>query len=373
MGDTCPRFKAAAVMAAPVFLEREATTEKACALIAEAAGAGARLIVFPEVYIPGYPYWIWLMTPTQGAPYFVDLYKNAVEINSRTVTNIGLAARAAKAYVVMGISEREGGTLYNTLLYFNDRGEVMGRHRKLQPTHVERTIWGRGDGSDLRVFDTELGKISGLICWEHTMDLTRYALTAMGEQIHVAAWPGTSTLTHNPHSAIFNSVTEAAARHHALAGQTFVINVQSPVGSDIVKRLGFKDRPDLIQTGGGWSAIIGPDGQIISGPLVGKEGIVYADIDLEHHPDEIRVRFRGPLCAAGRIAAFRGYGASASVGKDVAGGKRAESHESAGSGTSGGRDAEGNQASFLTSPGVVRGGFGGGCFKSSSGSSVRSM
>ena len=113
------------------------------------------------------------------------------------------------------------------------------------------------------------------------MDLTRYALIAMGEQIHVAAWPGTSTLTHNPHSAIFNSVTEAAARHHALAGQTFVINVQSPIGADIVERLGFKDRPDMIEQGGGWSAIIGPDGQIIGRPLVGKEGLVYAASDLE--------------------------------------------------------------------------------------------
>jgi nitrilase len=281
MGDVYPRFKAAAVMASPVFLDRDATTDKACELIAEASGAGAKLIVFPEVYIPGYPYWIWLMTPTQGAPYFLDLYKNAVEIQSPTVAKLGIAARAAHAYVVIGVSERDGGTLYNTLLYFNDRGELIGRHRKLQPTHVERSIWGRGDGSDLRVFDTEIGKISGLICWEHTMDLTRYALTAMGEQIHIAAWPGTSTVNHNPHSRIFNAVTEAAARHHALAGQTFVINVQSPVGADMVERMGFKDRPDMIQEGGGWSAIIGPDGQIIGGPLVDKEGIVYGEIDLE--------------------------------------------------------------------------------------------
>jgi nitrilase len=281
MADQYPRFKAAAVAAAPVFLDREATTEKACSLIEEAGRAGAKLTVFPEVFIPGYPYWIWLMTPTQGAPYFVRLYKNAVEIDSPTVQQLGRAARAADTYVVIGISEREGGTLYNTLLYLDNRGEVIGRHRKLQPTHVERTIWGHGDGSDLRVFDTELGKIGGLICWEHTMDLARYALTAMGEQIHVAAWPGTSTLTHNPHSTIFNAVTDAAARHHALAGQTFVVNVQSPIGADIVEQLGFQDRPDMIRPGGGWSAIIGPDGQIIAGPLTDKEGIVYADIDLE--------------------------------------------------------------------------------------------
>jgi aliphatic nitrilase len=182
MADQYPRFKAAAVSAAPIFLDREATTEKVCQLIAEAGRAGAKLTVFPEVLIPGYPYWIWLMTPTQGTPYFLRLYKNAVEIDSPTVQNLGRAARAADSYVVVGISEREGGTLYNTLLYLSNQGEVLGRHRKLQPTLVERTIWGHGDGSDLRVFDTEIGKIGGLICWEHTMDLTRYALTAMGEQ-----------------------------------------------------------------------------------------------------------------------------------------------------------------------------------------------
>lgn len=281
MSDQYPRFKAAAVMASPVFLDREATTEKACRLIAEAAGQGASLVVFPEAFVPGYPYWIWLMTPTQGAPHFVELFKNAVEIGGPTTRKLGQAARAANAHVVIGINEREGGTLYNTLLYLDNRGEVLGRHRKLQPTHVERTVWGRGDGSDLKVFDTGIGKLSGLICWEHTMDLTRYALTAMGEQVHVAAWPGVSGLTHNPHSRFFDAVTDAAARHHALAGQTFVINVQSPIGADTLERLGLQDRPDMVRCGGGWSAIIGPDGQILSGPLTDKEGILVAEIDLE--------------------------------------------------------------------------------------------
>ena len=281
MGDQYPRFKAAAVMASSVFLDREATTQKVCGLIAEAAQAGAKLIVFSEVLIPGYPYWIWLFSPTQGAPYFVDLFKNAVEIDSPTVRKLGRAARAADAHVVVGVSEREGSTLYNTLLYFDNRGELIGRHRKLQPTLVERTIWGHGDGSDLRVFDTELGKLSGLICWEHSMDLTRYALTAQGEQIHVAVWPGVSALAHDPNSKIFNAITEAAARHHAFAGQCFVINVQAPIGTDVIEKLGLKDKPELIRAGGGWTAIVGPNGQIVAGPLTDQEGIVYAEIDLE--------------------------------------------------------------------------------------------
>jgi nitrilase len=281
MGDIYPTFKAAAVMAAPVFLDREKTTAKACQLIKEAGGQGAELIVFPEVYIPAYPYWVWLGSPPWGAPFFGELFKNAVEIPSPTTEAIGDAAKDANAYVVMGLNERDKGTLYNTLLYFDREGKVMGKHRKLQPTHAERTIWGKGDGSDLVVFDTDIGRIGGLICWEHTMDLVRYAMVALGEQIHVAVWPAVSALTHTPHASFFNNITEAAARHHALAGQVFVINVPSVIDEYLIERLGMKDRLDMIRPGGGWGAIINPDGQIIGGPLTDKEGIIYADINLE--------------------------------------------------------------------------------------------
>jgi aliphatic nitrilase len=281
MGDIYPTFKAAAVMAAPVFLDREKTTAKACQLIKEAGGQGAELIVFPEVYIPAYPYWVWLGSPPWGAPFFGELFKNAVEIPSPTTEAIGAAAKDANAYVVMGLNERDKGTLYNTLLYFDREGKVMGMHRKLQPTHAERTIWGKGDGSDLVVFTTDIGRIGGLICWEHTMDLVRYAMVALGEQIHVAVWPAVSALTHTPHASFFNNITEAAARHHALAGQVFVINVPSVIDEYLIERLGMKDRLDMIRPGGGWGAIINPDGQIIGGPLTDKEGIIYADINLE--------------------------------------------------------------------------------------------
>jgi nitrilase len=281
MGDTYPSFKAAAIMAAPVFLDREKTTDKACTLIKEAGGEGAELIVFPEVYIPAYPYWIWLGSPPWGAPFFAELFKNSVEIPSPTTEAIGDAARKAKAYVAMGLNEREAGTLYNTLLYFDRDGKIMGKHRKLQPTHAERTIWGKGDGSDLVVCDTDIGRIGGLICWEHTMDLVRYAMVALGEQIHVAVWPAVSALTHTPHADIFNNITEAAARHHAMAGQVFVVNVQPVIDTYTIERLEMKDRLDMIKPGGGWSAILNPEGQIISGPLSDKEGILYADINLE--------------------------------------------------------------------------------------------
>ncbi len=280
MGDVHPKTRVAAVHAASVFLDREGTVEKACRLIEEAAANEARLIVFPETYLPGYPFWIWTHTPRMGGPLFRELFDNAVEVPSEATEAIGDAARQAGAYVVMGVDEREGGTLYNTLLYFDDRGELIGRHRKLVPTIAERTIWGHGDSRDVFVLDTPYGKLGGLICWEHTMDLARYALTALGEQIHVAVWPPISALTHDPNSGFFDAVTDAAARHHALAGQTFVINVQSRIDETVLEKLGFLDRPDMARLGGGWSAIIGPGGQFLAGPHTDEEAILYADLDL---------------------------------------------------------------------------------------------
>lgn len=280
MGDTFPKVKAAAVHAASVFLDREGSVDKVCRLIAEAAREGARLIVFPESFVPGYPFWIWTHTPVRGAPLFYEFFANSVVVGSEDTARIGAAARQAGAYVVVGVSERDGGTLYNTLLYFDDQGEIIGRHRKLQPTHVERTVWGRGDGAGLTVHQTPHGRIGGLICWEHTMDLSRYALISQREEIHVAAWPGISALTHDPNSGFFDEVTSAAARHHALAAQAFVINVQSRVDEAVIERLGLVGQPDMIRTGGGWSAIIAPNGRILAGPNRDDENILYAELDL---------------------------------------------------------------------------------------------
>ena len=281
MGDFYPKFKVAAVMAAPVFLDREKTTEKACQLIKEAASQGAELAVFPETYIPTYPYWIWLGTPTWGAPFFAELFENAVEIPSPTTEAIGQAAARSNIYVAMGMNEREKGTLYNTIVYFDRRGRIIGRHRKLQPTHAERTVWGRGDGSDLVVCDAEICKIGGLICWEHTMDLVRYAMTALGEQIHVAIWPPTSAFTHTPHATFFNEMVEVMVRNHAITGQVFVVSVASVIDDHAIERMGMKDRLDMVRPGGGWSAVINPHGQIIAGPITEKESILIAEVDLK--------------------------------------------------------------------------------------------
>ncbi len=174
MADDFPRFVAAAVQAAPVFMDREATVEKACSLIAEAAKNGARLIVFPETWVPTYPFW-----DMRRSDAWLELYRNAVEVPSPATERLGQAARDAGAYVAIGVNERDTntrGTLYNTLLYFGPDGALLGAHRKLMPSVTERLVWGMGDGSGLHVFDTPLGRLGGLICWEHEMTLVKYAM-----------------------------------------------------------------------------------------------------------------------------------------------------------------------------------------------------
>lgn len=280
--NKCLQYKVAAVHAAPVYLDLEKTTEKACRLIAEAGEKGAKLVAFPESFIPGYPYWIWTHTTREGGAFYFDFSKNAVEIPSDTTEKLCDAARKAGIFVVMGMTEKDGYTLYNTLLYINDNGQIIGKHRKLQPTMSERVVWGRGDGADLDVFDTEIGKLSGLICWEHTMDLARYALETEGEQIHISAWPGISSVTNDPNCEIFNAVAEVACRHHALVAQAFVISTFTPVDEYTVERLGLVGREEMITTGGGATSIFGPNGQFIAGPVTGADDqILYADIDLD--------------------------------------------------------------------------------------------
>jgi predicted amidohydrolase len=270
MGDTLPKFTAAAVQAAPVFLDREATIDKACELIAEAGKAGADLIVFPETWVPGYPFWH-SSPEVFSASTFADLWKNSVEIPSASTARLGQAAQQANAYVVMGINERDTvsrGTLYNTQLYIDPAGEVIHRHRKLMPTFTERTIWGMGDGSDLDVLETPLGRVGGLICWEHEMTLAKYALYAQGEQVHCAMWPA--------YAGQKNHI-DFGMRQYAFEGACFVVSscgVITP--GSLPKSLG----GDALRPGGG-SGIIGPDGEYLAGPIYDKEETIYAEIDLE--------------------------------------------------------------------------------------------
>src|SRR5215469_7171474 len=190
--NTTP-FKVAAVQATPVFLDREATIDKACELIATAGREGARLIVFPEAFIPSYPEWVWGIPPgEQGLlnELYAELLSNAVTSPDAATDRLCRAAKLANAYVVMGMSERNveasGASLYNTLLYIDAQGEILGKHRKLVPTGGERLVWAQGDGSTLQVYDTPLGKLGGLNYWENYMQMLCNTKGGAGTRIHVA-------------------------------------------------------------------------------------------------------------------------------------------------------------------------------------------
>ncbi len=271
MGDVLPKFKAAAVQAAPVFLDREASIEKACLLIEKAAENGADLIVLPEAFIPGGPYWAWHMNMREGLKFSVELYLNSVEVPGNSTDKIGEVVKKCGVYAAIGINERDNKTIYNTILFFDREGNIMGKHRKFKPTAAEKLVWGEGDGSTHKVYDTDIGRIGGLICGEHTMSLPGYTLAAMGEQVHIASWVGFAFAD--------TSLTEICSRYHAVAYNAFVICSQSIVDISIKEKLG---GIDAISLGGAWSSIIeAGTGRIISGPLQpDEEGIIYAEIDL---------------------------------------------------------------------------------------------
>jgi nitrilase len=271
-------FKIAAVQASPVFLDRDATLAKALELIAEAGRSGARLVVFPEAFIPTYPDWVWRVPPGQHrilADAYAELLEQSVEIPGPVTDELSRAARQAGVYVVMGLNERNAqasnASLYNTLLYIDPEGYLMGKHQKLVPTAPERMVWAQGDGSTLEVYDTSLGKLSGLICWENYMPLARYSLYAWGTQIYLApTWdsgePWLSTL-----------------RHIAKEGRVYVVGCAIAMRKeDIPDRLEFKakyysEAGEWLNKGG--SAIVSPDGKFIAGPLDEEEGIIYAEVD----------------------------------------------------------------------------------------------
>jgi nitrilase len=286
MGDIFPKFKAAAVQAAPVFLNREATVEKACRLIEEAASKGARLIVFPEVFIPAYPYWTFQDIPSGAIKYFRELVKNAVEVPSTSTERLGQCARQANAYVVIGINEKVPetlGTLYNTNLLINPDGRILGAHRKLVPTFIEKITWGGGDGHTLKVYDTECGRLGMLNCGENTNPLARFALIAQGEQVHAANYPGMPVGDESRYDIRHAIQVRSAA--HAFEGKLFNVVSCSIFSKEMAERLGETGEKRHLTYGGshGLTAIYGPDGKSIAGPLdSNEEGMVIAEIDIEH-------------------------------------------------------------------------------------------
>jgi nitrilase len=282
MGDEYPKVKLAAVQAAPVFLDREATVDKACRLIAEAGGNGAGIIGFPECFIPAFPHWFQFLCSEdpECKRFYLELFNNAVVIPSPATDRLCEAARQAGAYVVMGLNEKEAGslgTLYNTQLFIGRDGKILGKHRKIVPTKYERIVHGAGDGSTMQVWPTEYGGLGGLICGENTNSLARFTLIARGERFHVASWPAFAT-----RQTQFNHETlDLRARYHAYEAKCFVISATG-IFSEEMKALLCKtpEAQANVAGDGAHSSIIGPKGQFLAGPLLKGEGIVYADADV---------------------------------------------------------------------------------------------
>jgi aliphatic nitrilase len=278
-----PRFKAAAVQAAPVFLDTDATVDKVCALIEEAASNGAALIAFPEVFVAGYPYWNWIMNPVEGSPWFEKLCRSAIEVPGPEIRRIAAAARTHAVHVVVGVNERSPvgiGTLYNTLVTIGPDGRLLGRHRKLVPTWAEKLTWANGDGASLRVHDTAVGPLGALACGENTNTLARFSLLAQGELVHVASY---ISLPVAPADYDMTEAIRVRSAAHSFEGKVYTIVSCSTISDEIVEAMSAthpQARDMLRRPNSAFSGVIGPDGRVIGEPLIDREGIVYADIDL---------------------------------------------------------------------------------------------
>ncbi|MFQ5603581.1 MAG: carbon-nitrogen hydrolase family protein [bacterium] len=290
MPENDQKITVAIIQDTPVFLNLDRSVEKACALIGQAAKRGAQLIAFPETWLPGYPVWLdfapgaglWDHPPAKAI--FTILFENSVTLSGPHVQKLAKATKAAKSVVVMGAHERLGCTLYNTMLYFSASGDLAAIHRKLIPTYTERLLWGRGDGSTLAVVDTDIGRVGGLICWEHWMPLARTAMHAKQELLHVAQWP------------MVKEMNLVASRHYAFEGRCFVLaagcvlrrgelfdglpqnSKTASLARQLLNEIPGKDE-DLILRGG--STIFAPDGVCLAGPLHDEVGILCATISPE--------------------------------------------------------------------------------------------
>ena len=271
-------IKIATVQAAPVFLNKEKTVEKACKLILQAGMKGAKLVVFPETFVSAYPDWVWIV-PNSKAKMLNDLYselvQNSLTIPDKLTSKLCNAARQAKINVAIGVNEKNtessDASLFNTLLFIDDKGKIAGKHRKLIPTGGERLVWAYGDGNTLDVFDSSIGKIGALICWENLMPLARQAMYYGGAQILVSP-------TWDKSEKWLQSI-----RHIAREGGIFVISSCMAIRmKDIPDHYEFKklypEGREWVNTGN--SCIVNPNGDIIAGPVEKKEEILYAEINL---------------------------------------------------------------------------------------------
>jgi nitrilase len=265
--------RVAAVQIAPELDGHGGTMTKVLAAIADAAAAGARLVVFPETVVPYYPYFSFITPPVAMGPEHLRLYEHAVTVPGPETAAVAECARAHGVVVVLGINERDHGTLYNAQLIFDADGTLVLKRRKITPTYHERMVWGCGDASGLRVVETGVGRVGALACWEHYNPLARYALMAQHEQIHCSQFPGSLV------GKIFAEQIEVTIRHHALESGCFVVNATAWLEEKQIASISPDPALQNALRGGCFTAIVSPEGKHLATPLVEGEGIVVADLD----------------------------------------------------------------------------------------------
>lgn len=280
-------FTLAAAQAEPVYHDKEATLDETCEWIERAGREGADLVVFPETYFPGYPYWRRSVSIPRWTDLMVELQQNSLHVEDEAMAVLADAIADADVRVVLGTNERSdrhgSETLYNSLFYFDTDGELIGRHRKLMPTHGERAIWGRGDPASLRTYDTEIGTLGGLICYENHMTLSKAALCAKGEAIHAAVWPGFWTQDGHPgdksratsSAAVDTCDIYPAIREYAFETQSFVVSCAAYMSDDAPD--GFSADELGFNVAAGGSMLVNPAGVVKAGPVIDEETLLTAE------------------------------------------------------------------------------------------------
>lgn len=271
---TDPLIRVAAVQIAPDLDTGAGTLDRVLAATREATDKGAKLVVFPETFLPWYPYFSFVLPPVLTGAEHVRLYDNAVVVPGPETQALGEIAKKLGVVIAIGVNERDHGSLYNTQLLFDATGELVLKRRKITPTFHERMIWGQGDGSGLRTVETVVGRIGALACWEHYNPLARYALMAQHEEIHIAQFPGSMV------GPIFADQIEVTIRHHALESGCFVVNSTGWLTEEQIARISPNEALRKALTGGCMTAIISPEGKHIVPPLTSGEGILIADLDM---------------------------------------------------------------------------------------------
>jgi len=265
--------RAAAIQIAPVFDSATGTIDKVCQAIRDAADQGAQIVVFPETLVPYYPYFSFVLPPVASGSAHLKLYEFAPTVPGPEVDAVAEAARQAGVVVVLGVNERDHGSIYNTQLIYDADGCLALKRRKITPTFHERMIWGQGDASGLKVVETGVGRVGALACWEHYNPLARYALMAQHEEIHCSQFPGSLV------GPIFADQIEVTIRHHALESGCFVINATGWLSEEQIASVTSDTALQKALRGGCCTSIISPEGQHLAEPLRSGEGMVIADLD----------------------------------------------------------------------------------------------